>query len=160
MRDGGTRNRNGTTLVDRAWRLALRAAYPLLVWFEDRTGRRQPAAVVAVWHGGRLLVVRHSYRTGDELPGGALRRGETPRAAAARELREETGIAADPADLVPFATMGVQPGVVLKTIYEYRPRHRPTLRIDNREIVEAVFLDPDEIGDPTSVLRRYLKSAR
>ena len=26
MRDGGTRNRNGTTLVDRAWRLALRAA--------------------------------------------------------------------------------------------------------------------------------------
>ncbi|MGV6812930.1 MAG: NUDIX domain-containing protein [Brevirhabdus sp.] len=38
-----------------------------------------------------------------EIPGGKLEQGETPAQAALRELREETGIIADPATLRPFA---------------------------------------------------------
>jgi 8-oxo-dGTP diphosphatase len=56
---------------------------------------RVVAAVIA--HRGRALICQR--RRGDpfelqwEFPGGKIRRGETPRIALARELREELGIA-------------------------------------------------------------------
>ena len=50
--------------------------------------------MVAVYVGPALLLVRSSYRTGWHLPGGGVRRGEMPEAAARRELAEEIGLAA------------------------------------------------------------------
>jgi 8-oxo-dGTP diphosphatase len=50
-----------------------------------------PAALVALWHGDRLLLVFDRYRQCWELPGGMIEPGETPRQAAVRELREEAG---------------------------------------------------------------------
>jgi 8-oxo-dGTP diphosphatase len=43
----------------------------------------------------RVLLIRPSYRRGWGLPGGLLRRGEEPAAAARREVREEIGITVD-----------------------------------------------------------------
>ncbi|MBC6457244.1 NUDIX hydrolase [Actinomadura sp. HBU206391] len=51
-----------------------------------------PAALVALWHGDRLLIVFDRFRQRWELPGGMIDPGETPRQAARRELREEAGI--------------------------------------------------------------------
>ncbi len=61
---------------------------------------RVEASVVALRRGGRWLVVRRP-ETGLlgglwEFPGGKIEPGERPEAAARRELREETGLAAGP----------------------------------------------------------------
>lgn len=50
-----------------------------------------PAALVAVWHAGRVLMVFDRFRQCWELPGGRLEEGESTRRAAARELLEESG---------------------------------------------------------------------
>ncbi|MGW0720440.1 NUDIX hydrolase [Streptomyces sp. NPDC002778] len=50
-----------------------------------------PAALVAVWHADRVLMVFDRFRQVWELPGGRIEEGESPRQAAARELLEESG---------------------------------------------------------------------
>lgn len=53
------------------------------------------AAVAVINRDGHVLMVRNRYRKGYGLPGGIARRGETPVAAAMRELSEETSVSLD-----------------------------------------------------------------
>ena len=55
---------------------------------------------VALLHRDRVLLVRHGYKHRGrwDFPGGGTRRGEAPRDAARREVREELGVRLD--DLV------------------------------------------------------------
>lgn len=50
--------------------------------------------MLVVNEAGEVLLVRHTYIEGWYLPGGGVDRGETMRAAAVREVWEETGIVA------------------------------------------------------------------
>ncbi len=52
------------------------------------------AALAVVYSHGKVLAVQRPDSTEMALPGGGVDRGETPAAAAARELREETGVTA------------------------------------------------------------------
>ena len=45
-----------------------------------------------VEQGGKVVLVRHSYKSGWLLPGGAVGHGEPPGEAILRELREEIGL--------------------------------------------------------------------
>ena len=147
-------------ILDRPIRFALRCTYRLLrVWWSFRRPRGSGAAV-AVWHGGKLLLVRHSYRSGFSLPGGGVGRRETPVAAATRELREETGVIVEPSRLSPVSggARSAVCGRYTPHVFEYRADRQPEIRIDNREIIEARFVDPGEAEDLRLDyrLRRYM----
>ena len=77
-------------------RLGYRAAYTVLrtYWFIRRPKLSGVKCVLT--DGDEVLLVRHTYgpRAWD-LPGGAIKRGESPVNAARREMNEELGISID-----------------------------------------------------------------
>lgn len=62
--------------------------------------KRLAATVVFTDHTGRVLLCEPTYKQVWEAPGGAVELGEAPRTTAAREVREELGLAIDPGRLV------------------------------------------------------------
>lgn len=136
---------------DRLARLLLKIAYALHS-IVPRFRRKRQGVAVAVWRKDRVLFVRHSYREGYFLPGGNAHRKECLRDAARRELREETGIDAEPDALLPMYT------TAWIRLYEYYPCRPPAIEIDNREVVEALFARPDEIAPLPEFMESYLLS--
>jgi 8-oxo-dGTP pyrophosphatase MutT (NUDIX family) len=75
-------------------RMALRLAHAVRRrWWRIAQVRLQGCRVFAFDDEGRVLLIRHSYGSGNwMLPGGGLGRHEDPLDAALRELAEETGL--------------------------------------------------------------------
>lgn len=80
---------NPLPLADAAWRMVYRVGYPVARawWWLRRPAHRGP--LVAIYVDRSVLVVRSSYRTAWNFPGGSVRSDETPEMAARRELAEE-----------------------------------------------------------------------
>jgi 8-oxo-dGTP diphosphatase len=139
--------RLAAAMMDRFWRLTYRVGFRAArVWW--RLSRpAHDGAVVAVWLGKRILVAQQSYRRNLSWPGGGIRRGEEPREAARRELREELGLEVQPEDLVLAREMTVDWDFRRERVrvFELHLRSAPDVRIDNREIVAARFVDPQAL---------------
>lgn len=115
-----------------------------LLWFIRRP--ETTGALVAVWHRGRVLLVKNSYRAQLTLPGGYIRPREDRRTAAARELREEVGINVQPKRLVHayHGTHVFEHRQDTLDIYELEVEAEPNIDVDNREVVRAEFLMPEQ----------------
>jgi 8-oxo-dGTP diphosphatase len=148
-------------VADRAWRLAYWLGFRMaLGWWRLRRPHHH-GAMVAVWLDGLILGVRQSYTDRLTWPGGGIARGENPTHAAQRELHEELGLAVHARDLILVRRVTVecdhrQDHVV---IFELHLAEPPVLTLDNREIVGAAFISPQEmLAAPTPpFVRDYLK---
>jgi 8-oxo-dGTP pyrophosphatase MutT (NUDIX family) len=123
-----------------------RVAYRLMKVYWKALRPLNHGALVAIWHDGRVLLVKNSYVDYYSLPGGYVKRGEHPSEAAARELREELSLEVDPSQLeleidVTHDWEGRRDHVV---IFDLHLDHAPRVKVDNREVVAAEFLTPEQ----------------
>ena len=106
-------------------------------------GRIRVVPCIVLFNGeGKVLVLKRSSRKRFpgkwELPGGSLRFGESPREAACREVKEETGFLLDPSKIIPVDTFGFvyggREGVeFIIPLYAAKVEGEPVLRPDEHE---------------------------
>ncbi len=133
-------------MIDRFYQVGYVCAYQLMRVYWRLLRPATHGALVAIWHQGRILLVRNSYVKYFSLPGGYVREGETGRQAAVRELREEVALNV-PEERLELALdrvrawEGKQDRVELFRMDVDEP---PRLQVDNREVVAARFFTPEE----------------
>ena len=137
----GLHQAKSTTLIDTSWRVVYRLGFSLArVWWRLRRPQHE-GALVAIHVEASLLLLRSSYRVAWNFPGGGVRSGEAPEAAARRELAEEIGLIAD-SQLIPIGEVsglwdGRRDRVHLFALYLDR---LPVLHLDGREIIDACLV--------------------
>ena len=134
------------TLADIAWQTVFRLGFPLARSWWRLLRARHEGALVAIHVGQSLLLLRSSYRSAWNFPGGSVRQGETPEVSARRELAEEIGLVPNAQlDLVGEAS-GLWDGRRDRVFFlVLRLEELPTLRLDNREIIGARLVPIDDL---------------
>ena len=125
-------------------------------WWRIARVRLEGCRVIARDAVGRVLLIRHSYGSGNwMLPGGGISRTELPRAAALRELFEETALSLDN----PRCLMVLDERLygTLNRVHLFIGEARGELRCDGREVIEAKFFAPGAMPhDLSPHLARHL----
>jgi 8-oxo-dGTP diphosphatase len=149
-------------VIDALFRLAYRCAYrgARVWWFIRRPSTS--GAVVALWSGGRMLLLRTSYRPHYSFPGGFVKASEAPAQGAARELFEELQLEVRPSELRAAWRGTVQFENRRDTIhiFEYDLDRELTLEPNGREVVWIGWKTPADALDLLLLphMREYLKT--
>jgi len=126
---------------------------------DPRPRKRAAATMLFTDRAGRVLVVKPTYKSGWELPGGAVEDAESPRAAATREVAEELSIdraagALLALDYVPAKGERTE-GLIV--VFDGGTIDDPAcLRLPPEELSDWAFVDPARLGDylPPRKVRR------
>ncbi len=135
-------------MVLRLKRLAYRVGAPVLQACWGILGTRHDGVKCVVGQAGDVLLVRHTYgdRRRWDLPGGFIRPGEPPPAAARRELGEELDLDLAPADLRPLGRLSVRHGRRRAVVHYFLlDRADRTVDPDPVELAEAAWFAVDEL---------------
>jgi len=134
------------TPVDRLFQLGYKLAYRLMRTAWRLTNPLTHGALVLIWSGGEVLLVRNSYVPYFSAPGGFVKPGEDAREAARRELIEEVGLDVQP-DALSLALELTHPWEYKRDhvkIFELTLDERPVVHVDHREVVEALWVSPQD----------------
>ncbi|CAL9329391.1 hypothetical protein SUDANB121_00050 [Nocardiopsis dassonvillei] len=128
--------------VDVDVRLAVAEFDNARAWLEQARLKPMEPLSAEVWvidHDcGHVLLVRHRWR-GWVPPGGKVEPGETPREAAARELREEAGISVE-----------LLPAPAAVSVRSYRSDWTPTLGLAYAALADCALPLSGESGQPAA----------
>jgi 8-oxo-dGTP diphosphatase len=119
---------------------------------EERFARpRVAAGVLYRDDGGRVLLVKPTYKDGWEIPGGYVQEGESPRAAAIRELAEELGVAWPVGKLL-AVDWAPHPAEGDKLLFVFdggvlRDSELERMSIDRDELAEAAMHDTELLAE-------------
>ena len=130
-------------VADALYRRFLRLTHPFLRVCLNKLDPGRRGALVALWHEGKILVIKNSYLDFYSLPGGHAKRNESSEAAAVRELLEEVGVTANPDELRRRDDL-TRDFYGRLALFELDAPSLPAIVIDNREVVVAEFLTPSQ----------------
>ena len=131
-------------------------------WFLAMPRKRVAAGLLVVDDSGRVLLVKPTYKPPWEIPGGLVEGGEAPRAAAAREAREELGhdVAVGRLLVVDHAPPGRLPDDVLAFVYAGGPVVSARIVLPPEELSAWEWVAPDRLdGRVGAAMARRLRAA-
>lgn len=139
-------SQTGPTLVDRMFQVAYVCAYQLMRTYWKVRKPTTHGALITLWSGNEVLLVRNSYVSYYSLPGGYVRSGESGADAALRELVEEVGVRVQPEQLtlVHEETHDWQGKRDHVQIFTLDVAERPQVAVDHREVIEARWWSPEQ----------------